>query len=178
MHSVLMLYSSTDGQTLKISRKIQLILQSADHRVRLLPIGQASNVDVQAFDKIIIGASIRYGKHKKEVNDFVTANKAILAAKVSAFFSVNLVARKSDKNTPESNPYIIKFLATTRYQPDLVDVFAGKIDYQKYTMLDRAIIRFIMLITKGPINADTVVEYTSWARVDNFAKSISLLQCK
>ena len=37
-------------------------------------------------------------------------NKEILEKKSSAFFSVNVVARKPEKNTPETNPYMQKFL--------------------------------------------------------------------
>jgi menaquinone-dependent protoporphyrinogen oxidase len=100
-------------------------------------------------------------------------NKEFLESKKTAFFSVNAVARKDNKNTPESNPYILKFLKQTNWKPDYVEVFAGKINYPKYNLIDKYIIRFIMWITKGPTNIKNVYEFTDWAKVDNFASKFS-----
>ena len=62
-------------------------------------------LDLTPFDKIVVGASIRYGKHAAQVHRFVEANQAILEQKPSAFFSVNLVARKPQKHAVGDNPY-------------------------------------------------------------------------
>ena len=75
----------------------------------LMPIAEVSGEDIAKFDRIIIGASIRYGKHKKELFDFIDLHLDELAKKDNAFFSVNVVARKPEKNTPETNPYMKKF---------------------------------------------------------------------
>jgi menaquinone-dependent protoporphyrinogen oxidase len=96
----------------------------------------------------------------------------VLAAKPSAFFSVNIVARKPNKNTPETNPYLKKFLKKISWQPPLLGVFAGKLNYPIYGPLDRLMIRFIMLITKGPTDPKTVVEFTDWANVEVFAHAV------
>ncbi len=42
-----------------------------------------------------------------------------------------LVARKPEKNTPETNPYLKKFLKQISWQPMELAVFAGRIDYKK-----------------------------------------------
>ena len=55
-------------------------------------------------------------------------------------------------------------------------VFAGKIDYPRYTFWDRAAIRFIMWMTKGPTDPATVVEFTDWDKVDEFASMVAELQ--
>ena len=61
-------------------------------------------------DKVVIGASIRYGKHQPEVYDFISEHQSLLEDRPNAFFTVNVVARKPEKNTPDTNPYLIKFL--------------------------------------------------------------------
>ena len=43
-----------------------------------------------AFDKIVIGASIRYGKHQRTVYDFIKANRATLEAHPQAFFGTHV----------------------------------------------------------------------------------------
>ncbi|MGI9132669.1 MAG: menaquinone-dependent protoporphyrinogen IX dehydrogenase, partial [Rhodoferax sp.] len=115
------------------------------------------------------GASIRYGKHAPAVFDFVARQEALLQSKPSAFFTVNVVARKPLKNQPETNPYMRKFLQRVAWRPSRLGVFAGKIDYPRLGVLDRQIIRFIMWITKGPTDPRGTFEFTDWNQVDAFA---------
>ena len=85
---------------------------------------------------------------------------------------MNVVARKPEKNTPETNPYLQKFLRRISWQPQNLAVFAGKIDYPRYDFLDRLAIRFIMWMTKGPTDPSAVVEFTDWDKVDEFARRV------
>jgi menaquinone-dependent protoporphyrinogen oxidase len=170
MKKKLILYSTTDGQTLKICERIKKMVSS---EIDIVSLDNIKSIELDFYDLIILGASIRYGKHKLEVSNFVLNNKEFLESKKTAFFSVNAVARKENKNTPESNPYILKFLKQTNWKPDYVEVFAGKINYPKYNLIDKYIIRFIMWITKGPTNIKNVYEFTDWAKVDNFASKFS-----
>ena len=124
------------------------------------------------FEKIIIGASIRYGRHSQELYNFVNSNKDILNQKESAFFSVNVVARKLEKNTAATNPYIKKFLKISDWKPKKIKVFAGKVDYPNYNFLDKHIIRFIMYITNGPTDITQTYEFTDWSKVDDFTKEL------
>ena len=41
---------------------------------------------------------------KLNLYEFIKENKKILDTKTNAFFSVNVVARKLEKNQPETNP--------------------------------------------------------------------------
>jgi menaquinone-dependent protoporphyrinogen oxidase len=52
-------------------------------------------------------------------------------------------------------------------------VFAGRLDYARYGVLDRLVIRLIMRMTGGPTRTDTVVEYTDWQRVEAFGRALS-----
>lgn len=132
----------------------------------------ATSNDLQTYDEIVIGASIRYGKHRQYVTQFVNQNKQVLADKNTAFFSVNLVARKAEKSTATTSPYVIKFLQLTNWQPTAVDVFAGKLDYSKYGFFDTIMIKFIMKVTKGPTHSDKPIEFTDWQRVTDFADKV------
>lgn len=170
MKKKLILYSTTDGQTLKICERIKTIVSP---EIDIVSFDNIKSIKLDLYDLIILGASIRYGKHKPEVYNFVLNNKEVLESKKTAFFSVNAVARKDNKNTPESNPYILKFLKQTNWKPDYVEVFAGKINYPKYNLIDKYIIRFIMWITKGPTNIKNVYEFTDWEKVDHFASKFS-----
>jgi menaquinone-dependent protoporphyrinogen oxidase len=170
MSEILIIYSTTDGHTLEICQRLQRLIEQQGHQVTLTSVDVAPNMQLESFDKIVIGASIRYGKHHKQVYDFIKSNEQILDSKPNAFFSVNVVARKPEKNQPETNPYLQKFLRQITWQPKQLAVFAGKIDYQRYRFRDRQMIRLIMWITKGPTDPETVVEFTDWKQVETFGQ--------
>ena len=161
------LYSTVDGQTLKICNKLRDVFEQYNQNVELISFDDF-NGNISQYDKLIIGASIRYGVHNKKVIDFINTNKEQLDAIKTAFFSVNLVARKPEKSAPETNPYVIKFFKTIDWTPTIVEVFAGKLDYKKYPFFDRIMIQFIMWMTKGPTNSDAKIEYTNWDKVTEF----------
>ena len=56
--------------------------------------------------------------------------------------------------------------------PKKIGVFAGKIDYPKYKLLDKYAIKFIMRITKGPTDTSKTYEFTDWDMVIEFARNI------
>ena len=171
MYKRLIIYSSTDGQTKLICEKIKNLSKFND-KTKILPIDEAVKENLLPYEIIIIGASIRYGKHKPVVINFVKKNINILNQKKSVFFSVNVVARKLEKNLPETNPYIIKFLKLAKWDPIKKAVFAGKINYPKYSFFDKQIIRLIMFITNGPTDTSKSYEFTDWSKVGDFAKQI------
>ena len=167
MKKAIMIYSTTDGQTKRICEfLIQKLKAQID--IDLFSIEEADQVKLNLYDKIIIGASIRYGKHSPNLYKFIEKNIEILKANFTAFFTVNVVARKEGKNTPDTNPYMKKFLQLTNWQPNLLGVFAGKIDYPAYKFTDKQMIRLIMFITKGPTDTSGTFEFTNWKSLEEF----------
>ena len=171
MINTLIIYSTTDGQTKLICNKI-ISENFKQDEVRLCSLADSSKEDLSKYKKIIIGASIRYGKHNTELLKFTNINKDMFNRIKSAFFSVNVVARKPLKNTPSTNPYVKKFLNKTLWKPTKVGVFAGKVNYPAYKFLDKHMIRFIMWLTKGPTNISKSYEFTNWNDVTEFGKII------
>ena len=171
MSSFLIIYSSTDGHTKIICERIKNFLNN-ENLAKLFSIEDVKKVDLSRFEKIIIGASIRYGKHSKELYNFIKLNKNILDQKKCAFFSVNVVARKPEKNSAETNPYINKFLKISKWKPNKIKVFAGKVDYPNYNLIDKYIIKFIMIITGGPTDTSQSYEFTDWSKVDDFSAEL------
>lgn len=175
MAKILILYASTDGHTRKIGKRLQQVIEQQGHQVTLVSVDDESRLDLQTFDKIVIGASIRYGKHSPKITDFINRNKLLLDSKPNAFFSVNIVARKPEKSRPDTNPYLRKFLKQITWQPGELAVFAGKLDYPSYGFLDRLMIRLIMFVTKGPTDPKAVIEFTDWQQVESFGRVIGAM---
>ena len=172
MKNTLIIYSSIDGHTKKISAKIAEYLSEKD-KIDLVSLSDADTLSLKNYQQIIIGASIRYGNYRKDLFEFIDKNLEDLNEKENAFFSVNVVARKSEKNSAESNPYVNKFLKATKWKPKNIDVFAGVVDYPTYNFFDKFMIRLIMWITSGPTNSKARFEFTDWNRVKRFAEDLT-----
>ena len=168
----LIIYSSTDGQTKKICEAIRENFNNKEF-IEILSLEDAFHLNINNYDQIILGASIRYGNYKSNLFKFIKNNIEILEIKNNAFFSVNVVARKKEKDTPDTNPYIKKFLKKTDWRPKKIEVFAGKVDYPNYNFFNKLVIRFIMFITKGPTDISRSYEFTDWAKVKKFSKELS-----
>lgn len=168
------LYATIDGHTLKISNAIVSVFKKNNLHIDLFPINNFDG-NISNYEKIIIGSSIRYGVHNEQVIAFINSNKQLLETKKTAFFSVNLVARKPEKNKPDTNPYMIKFFKKITWKPTIKIVFAGMLDYKKYKPFDRFMIQFIMWMTKGPTDKNTKIEYTNWTKVTSFAEVLCKL---
>jgi menaquinone-dependent protoporphyrinogen oxidase len=173
MAKVLILYSTTDGHTIEICRRIKQTVEAQGNSVQLKDLKDGPKLVPGTFDKVVIGASIRYGKHQPLVAEFINENQNTLEAYPNAFFSVNVVARKAEKNRPETNPYLQKFLKKISWQPQHLGVFAGRIDYPSLGFVDRQMIRLIMWITKGPTDPNAIVEFTDWKKVEEFGRMVA-----
>lgn len=172
----LIVYSTIDGHTRKICQSVQRFLEDSGHQVVLMTVEEAIDQDCSGFNRIVIGASIRYGRHRPSLYDFIRKHRTTLGALPSAFFSVSGVARHADKATPAGNPYFQKFVDQAAWSPQLSAAFGGRIDYAQYRFMDRQMIRLIMWLTGGPTELDQPVEFTDWSAVEAFALQIKNLQ--
>ena len=163
----LILYSSHDGQTKKIA---QFIAEKMGDVAEVMPLRAESAVDFQHFSQVVIGASIRYGHFNRHLYQFIEKYSQQLNQLPTAFFAVNLTARKPDKNTPETNAYTRKFLLRSKWKPTIARVFAGGLYYPRYSFFDRLMIQFIMRITGGETDVTKEIEYTDWQAVNKFAE--------
>ncbi len=168
----IILYFSVDGQTKKIAEEIGKVIQD-DVSLYSLRKKAITSQELANSDNIIIGASVRYGGFDPLLKEFIQQHHLILNQKNSAFFSVNLTARKENKNQPETNTYTRKLLEKIQWKPNLAAVFAGSLLYPKYTWYDRLIIQFIMRLTGGETDTSKEIEYTDWQQVKNFAEKFN-----
>lgn len=161
--------ASHDGHTLRIAaRMLGRLGQPADAAVRL----GAEPPEIDANRPVLLLAAVRYGRHLAPAEAFLARYAALPERPPLAFASVNLTARKPNKQTAEESAYLRKSITTHGVQPVAARAFAGRLDYPSYSLFDRTMIRFIMWITNGPTDPSTVQEFTDWADVDAFADSL------
>ena len=174
MATTLLLYSTNYGLSKKICERIGARVEKEGGQPTVAPL-VGYTVDPRSFDALVLGCSIRHGKHSPAVLEFIRANKALLDEKPSALFSVNLVARKPHRNTPQTNPYLRRLVAQSPWKPKLMGVFAGELDYSRYGPIDKYMMRFVMWVNKGPTDFATRVQFTNWDEVDRFAGQVAQL---
>lgn len=173
----LILYSTRDGQTQKIASYIAEQI-GQQHNCDVMNIQHATSPDWAQYDRVLIGASIRYGHFQPVVDAFVKQHLHQLQQRTSGFFSVNLTARKPEKRSPETNAYTQKFLSQSPWRPDCCAVFAGALYYPRYRWFDRIMIQLIMRMTGGETDSTKEVEYTDWQQVSRFANDFAQLPGK
>lgn len=171
----LILFSTRDGQTHEIANTIAAELSGLGVESDVIDLNNAQPVRWESYERVVIGASIRYGHFSPVLDSFVKRHSETLNQLPSAFFSVNLVARKPEKNTPETNSYTQKFLARSPWQPNACAVFAGALRYPRYRWFDRLMIQLIMKMTGGETDTRKEVIYTDWQQVSVFAREIARL---
>ncbi len=128
---------------------------------------------VAALPYIVLIAAIRYGRPLPEAEVLLDVYTALETKPRLALASVNLTARKADKRSPQTNPYLRKWIKRRRLSPDLAVAIAGRLDYPRYRLFDRLAIQFIMTLTGGPTDPATQVDYTDWNGVDAFAAKLA-----
>lgn len=170
----LVLYSTTDGYTATIADTIARHVQQDPNIIcDTRNIIHAADVNLADYSKVAIGGSIRYGYFQRALGDYVIRNQETLNSMPSAFFGVNLTARKEGKDTAMTNAYTRKFLMNSPWKPQLSAVFAGALFYPRYRFYDRWLIQFIMLITGGETDATKEITYTDWNAVASFSSDFA-----
>jgi len=178
--SLTVFYASRDGQSRRIALRIceRLATQGVAAASHDLADAWPAAEDLANAAVIVVIAAVRYGRHLAEARRFLAQYRVLRPARPLALASVNLTARKPDKSTAETNPYLRKLVAQTGCRPAVAAAFAGRLDYQRYGWLDRLLIRAIMWLTGGPTDPRACVEYTAWDAVDAFAARIAELHAQ
>lgn len=172
---ILIVYESRFGQTEKIARRIEERLREgglpAECRdARRVP----PDLDLGTARTVIIGGSVRFGRHAAPLRAFARRRVAERGARGGAFFSVCGAASVSTPEAvAEAEGYRARFLAQTGWTPALQASFGGAVAYTRYGWLTRWLIRRIQR-SKG-LDTDTSrdFEYTDWDAVDGFAEAVT-----
>ena len=166
------LYSSVEGQTVKI---IEHIKASIGGNISVFNIDENPTIDFSQYHKVLVGASIRYGKIRPNMLAFMNKHKQQLSSLPNAFFLVCLTARKPEKADPETNTYMKKFDLISEWQPQFKAVFAGALLYSRYNWWQTLLIQLIMKMTGGSTDKSKDIELTDWQKVDEFSKKFTAL---
>jgi menaquinone-dependent protoporphyrinogen oxidase len=160
MMRILVPYGTTEGLTAKISEYVAEVIRGHGHEAEAVNIKGSGAPSPDAYDAVIVGASIHMGKHEDYVLDFVRKNRDALERLPSAFFSVSMAAHD---NPEEAEGYIEEFARETGWRPARVGLFGGALLYTHYGFIKRHLMK---KIARDKGNPDTDISrdyvYTEW----------------
>jgi len=174
MTSVLVLYRSRSGHTARIARHMCNAIGEAGGAADMMDAVEAvhEGIDLDRYDVLVLGAPVYYGNYDDTVFDFIRTHQPVLDAKPHSFFNVSVTARTPEKATVEGNRYMQKFLELSPWKPRDLKVIAGKVNYPSWGWLDTLAIQMIMKFTGGPTDRTTVIDYTDWDDVADYARHV------
>jgi menaquinone-dependent protoporphyrinogen oxidase len=172
--AILIIHSTTEGQTPKIAERMADIARDAGQQARLTAVeGAWQHSFFPLPDAVVVAASIHDGKHADDITSFITEHRAQLDTVPCAFVSVNMGASTLEKRQA-AEEYLQTFLQQTEWQPAVRGVVGGALRYAQYGMLKRAMIRHVARKTGLSTHTAHDDEFADWEAVRRL--TLDLLQ--
>jgi len=172
---VLIVFSTTEGQTHKVATFMADRLHAMGHLVQMIraeEVGTSSDVEVS--DAVIIAASVHIGRYQPCIIRFVKAELHALEARMNAFVSVSMTAANADRdNRTALNRYVAKFCRQTRWRPGRVRHVGGAIRYTQYDFFRRWAMLLFALRRGASTDITRDHEFTDWNDVGRFVDSFA-----
>jgi menaquinone-dependent protoporphyrinogen oxidase len=126
---ILVTYASRAGSTAGVSKAIGKTLIERGAQVDVLPMQDVK--DLTPYSAVVAGSAIRAAKWLPEAMQFIQANRAELAQKPFAMFTVCITLAMS--NTDQCRAAVAGWIAPVRAQvrPVSEGLFAGMLDFSK-----------------------------------------------
>ena len=170
MARILLLFSTIDGQTERIAGRLREGLQSFGHTVTSCRAEAPGAFDaIAAHDAVLVGGSIRYGRHSRALESAVRLNRPDLESRPNAFFSVSLSAGGPGARPANVAAYLLDFAARTGWRARRTASFGGALLYRRYNPFIRLLMRLIVGSSGGETDTSRNYEYTDWSAVDLLA---------
>jgi menaquinone-dependent protoporphyrinogen oxidase len=155
----LIAYASKTGMTAKAARLLGEKIKNSD--VKDI---KHDAIDISAYDRIIVGGSVRMGQVNKAAATFVAKNKTTIMAKPHALFICNAII-------DQAPDYIEKGFDTDVYDSALVtDTFGTELDPSKQKGLVKMIAKAALKSAAAKGNKPPEIEF---ARIQAFADIVN-----
>jgi menaquinone-dependent protoporphyrinogen oxidase len=177
MKKILILYATREGQTEKVANQIAAHLRNAGANVQLVNAQDRAaieDLDLDAFDQLVFGASMHAGGLEKELLEFINVHQDQIAPKERSFFLVLLSAatRHSNRKAEWLADARKKLDAQLTVPFDDAEMIAGALMYSKYPLPLKWIMRHIAKKAGEGTDPSKDYEYTDWEQVERYAAKL------
>ena len=173
MSRILVLFASNHGQTRLVAAAIVQQLRARGATAELGDLATWTSLpEPDAYDAVVLGSRVEYGKHAPALFAYVGAHREALAARPIAFFSVSMAAARPLPGTdPEG--YVQLAIDQMRLHPAVTAAFGGGLPYRQYGWLMRFVMRRIARSHGDPTDASRDHSFTDWEAVRAFADRVA-----
>lgn len=169
--NILVLYSTTEGQTKKVAGRIAAISREAGHEAVLRDMASDQPTPpLGSFDAVICAASVHQGYHQVSAIDFVSAYASELNERLSAFVSISLSAAVPE-GEEEARRYVAEFSKKTGWKPAKILLVGGALHPAKYDYFEQEVVK--NLLRQKGVADDMMSDYecTDWGALETFVRS-------
>ena len=172
----LLIYATTEGQTRKIVEFVASQLKNLKHEVELLDSARRLlDLEISAYDAVIIAGSVHQRIHQESVTNFVIAHRGQLEKLPVLLISVSL-SIAFDGGNDEAQNYVDMFVDYTGFKPTSRLLVAGALRFDEYDFFMEQIVEFVVLKDQENICGDK--EFTDWGKltedIAGFASTVSV----
>lgn len=176
MPSILVTYGTGEGQTATVAHNLDAELTDRGFDVTTRNVWDAQEVDLSAYDGVLVGASVRGRHHQPAVVAWIERNREALAGRPTGFFQLSF-ASGVDREwlSAGARSWADSLIASTGWQPDHVGLFGGAVRYTQYNYLTRQAFELVSAVTTGDTDTSRDYEYTDWDEVERFADEFAAM---
>ena len=178
MRNVLILYATREGQAAKVARRIGEHIEAAGQSVRVIDAADTSavrQIDLDAFDLLVFGASMHAGGIESELVRFIDDNAARIVAKRKSFFLVLLSAAVEDEAV--RSEWLSDAANKTSEQLPIdfedMEMIAGALAYSRYPLPVKWLMKRIAKQAGQSTDTSRDYEYTDWKQVALYAERLA-----
>ena len=165
-YRILIAYASRTGVTAEFAQTIAQAPAFAADSVQVLKMQDVRDLD--GFDAVILGSSVRFGQWLAEAQKFVEGHQAALAQRPTALFTVHDLNRGDDAaSRVQREAYLVKVrpLLQTRCE----GFFVGRTDTARLNFFERLLTRMIPQENGEPASPQTLQAWAQTARTALFS---------
>lgn len=173
MTRMLILYGTTDGHTRNIADALAHTLRDEGAQTEvMLATGDPNQARPEAYDAVLIAASVHMGKFQRGVRRWVRAHARQLNEMPTAFLCVCLAVLEDNAETRRDLDRIIqRFLDESAWRPTETQLVAGALPYTRYGWLKKLVMKRIAAKAGGDTDTTRDYVYTDWDALGEFART-------
>jgi menaquinone-dependent protoporphyrinogen oxidase len=137
---VLVTYATRAGSTVEVAKTIGEVFEARGFSVDVVPV--TTDPPVAGYDAVVLGSAIRMGKWLPEAITFLENHKDRLATMPVALFTVHMNNLSDDETSRENREHYLDEVRALVH-PVSTAFFAGAINPQRLTFVDRLILRMV-----------------------------------
>ena len=160
--TVLIVYSTIEGQTGKIARFVENQIVEAGDQAELLDADDVIEADFTDVDRVILAAPVHERRHPRAFEAFLTAQAEELAKRPTLFLSVSMKAAFPD-GMEEAMDYVTEMTMRTKFNPTSIVLVAGAVRSGAYDYYSQQVLQHVVLENRDvDASGNTSHEFTDW----------------